>query len=193
MKRLFAGATCLACALAFGAVTQAQSSPPSQPPAQPPTTQPPAEPAARTGAQEMKAQEQQVTIIGCVQKEADYRQAKNLGKGGAVGTGVGARDEFVLINASMAPSSATAPAPTGTAGAPAGNEEYEATGKNEEQLGTFVGKRVEITGKLKAAETKAATGTTGGATAAMPGSRDLKLRELEVLSVKEAAGTCPAK
>jgi hypothetical protein len=65
------------------------------------------------------------------------------------------------------------------------------TGTNEEQLGSFVGKRVEITGKLKAAETKA-TGTTGGATEAVPGSRDLKLREVEIMSVKEAAGTCPA-
>jgi len=48
-----------------------------------------------------------------------------------------------------------------------------------------------ITGKPKAAETKA-TRTTGGATEAVPGSRDLKLREVEIMSVKEAAGTCPA-
>jgi hypothetical protein len=186
MKRLFAGATCLACTLAFSIVTLAQSAPPTQPPA----TQPPAAQTPPPAAQDAKAAAQQVTIIGCVQKEADYRQAKNLGKGGAVGTGAGARDEFVLVSASMAPASATEPAPTGTAGA--GNQEFEVTGKNEEQLGSFVGKRVEITGKLKAAETKATGAPTGGATAAVPGSSDLKLRELEIVSVKESTGTCPA-
>lgn len=194
MKRLIAGGTCLAGVLAFSMVALAQNPPPTQPPAQPPTTQTPDQPPAQRpapAAQETKAPEQQVTIIGCVQKEADYRSARNLGKGGAVGTGVGAGDEFVLINASSKPMGATEPAPTGTTGAVAGTEEFELTGKNEEQLGSFVGKRVEITAKLKAAETKG-TGTTGGVTEAVPGSRDLKLREAEIISVKEATGTCPA-
>lgn len=185
MKGIFAGGTCLSGVLALSMVALAQS-PPTQPPQQPPTAQAPA-----PAAQEMKAPEQEVTITGCVYKEADYRRAKNLGKGGAAGTGVGAGDEFVLINALTATAAATAPAPTGTSGVAAGTEEYEMTGKNEEQLASFIGKRVEITGKLKAAETKA-SGTTGGATEAIPGSRDLKLREVDVLSVKEAAGTCPA-
>jgi hypothetical protein len=126
-----------------------------------------------------------------VQKEADYRRTKNLGKGGAAGTGAGVGNEFVLISASTSPAGGAEPAPTGTTGAAAGNDEFEVTGANEAQLESFVGKRVEIIAKLKAAETKA-TGTTGGATEAVPGSRDLKLREAEVMSVKEAAGTCPA-
>jgi len=196
MKRLFAGGTCLAGVLAFGIVALAQAPPTQPPPTQPPATQPPAEPPAQTpppaaAQQDMKAPAQQVTIVGCVQKEADYRRAKNLGKGGAAGTGAGAGNEFVLISASTSPAGATQPAPTGTAGAPAGSDEFEVTGANEGQLESFVGKRVEIVAKLKAAETKA-TGTTGGATEAVPGSRDLKLREAEVISVKEAAGTCPA-
>ncbi len=187
MKRLFGGGTCLAAVLAFGMVALAQSGPPpTQPPAQPPTTQQPAT------QQEMKAPEQPVTIIGCVQKEADYRRARNLGKGGAAGTGAGVGNEFVLINAAISPAAAAEPeTPTGTTGAPAGTDEFELTGSNEAQVEPFVGKRVEITGKLKAAETKP-TGTTGGATEAMPGSRDLKLREVEVMSVKETAGACPA-
>ena len=182
MKRLFAGATCLAGALTLSMVALAQSTQPqTQSPAQGPT--PPA-------AQDVKAPEQQVTIVGCVQKEDDYRRARNLGKGGAVGTGVGSSNEFVLINASIAPPAA---APAGTTGTPepAGTDAFELTGRNESQAQTFVGKRVEITGKLKAAET-AAAGTTGGTTEAVPGSRDLKLRELEVMSVKETTGTCPA-
>ena len=196
MKRLFVGGACLAGVLTLSTVALSQNPPPTQPPAQPPATQPPAtrppdSAAAQRPAQETKAPAQDVTIVGCVQKEADYRQARNLGKGGAVGTGVGARDEFVLINASSSRIPTTEPAPKGTTGAVAGTEEFEATGKNEGQLGSFVGKRVEITATLKAAETKG-TGTTGGLTESVPGSRDLKLREAEIVSVRAAAGTCPA-
>ena len=62
-------------------------------------------------------------------------------------------------------------------------------------MGAFVGKRVEIVGKLKPAEMGAA-GATGGVTAGKPPagvdvvSKDLKLREVEVTSVKETTGSC---
>jgi hypothetical protein len=140
---------------------------------------------------------QQISVTGCIQREADYRRARDKGRGGVAGTGVGAGNEFVLINASMAPASGRAAgAPTGTAGT---STEYELTGSNEKQASTFVGKRVEIMGMLKAAEVESAAGRpTGGATAGKPPegvdvtSADLKLRELEVSSIKEASGTCPA-
>src|SRR5688572_24529970 len=162
MKRLFAGSTCLAAVLAFGVTTMAQS---AQPPAQPPTAQPPTAQPPAAAPQEMKTAAQQVTLIGCVQKEADYRRAKDGTRGGVAGTGAGVGNEFVLINASVSP------APAGTSGtpgaakaeAPAGTEAFELTGSAETQAEAFVGKRVEITGKLKAAETSA-TGTTGGRT-----------------------------
>ena len=75
---------------------------------------------------------------------------------------------------------------------------YELSGANEGQLAKYVGHRVEISGNLKAAEVGAGGQPTGGATAGSPPagvdvvSKDLKLRELEVASVKEATGTCPA-
>jgi hypothetical protein len=75
---------------------------------------------------------------------------------------------------------------------------YELTGASEKQAEQFVGKRVEISGALKPAEV-GATGPTGGATAGEPPrgidvvSRDLKLRELEVASVREAEGACPTR
>jgi hypothetical protein len=195
MKRLYAGGTCMAAVLAFGTVALAQ-----EPPTQPPTTQPPTQ-TAPPAQREMTSPDKQVTIVGCIVKEADYRRAKNLGKGGAVGTGAGAGNEFVLVNASMSPASGAAtetPAPTGTAGTPAmGSEEFELTGSNESKAETFVGKRVEIVGTLKAAETGPA-GATGGATAGRPPtgidttSPDLRLREVEITSVREATGTCPA-
>jgi hypothetical protein len=193
MKRVFVGSA-LAMAVTLGMVASAQST------GQPPTQQPPA--TAQSAAQQptQTAPEQQVTIVGCVQREEDYRKANNLGKGGAVGTGAGAGDEFVLVNASISGANAPA-APTGTAGTPGGTAEgsaFELSGDKEEEVKAFVGKRVEITGKMKAAE-KGATGTTGGATAGTPptgvdvASADLKLREIDVVSVKESTtGTCPA-
>jgi hypothetical protein len=141
-------------------------------------------------------QEQQVTIVGCVVREADYRKAADAGKGGVAGTGVGAGNEYVLTNASM--STGASGSPVGTAGT-APTAAYELTGSNEAQAKEFIGKRVEISGMLKAAEVSAA-GPTGGPTADRPPSgvdltsKDLKLRELEVASVKASTtGTCPAQ
>jgi hypothetical protein len=170
------------------ATPQAPASPPK------PTTQTPTTPQ-QSGA----SASQTVTVVGCVQREEDYRKANNLGRGGAAGSGVGAGNEFVLANAMMpsgAAGGAAAPsAPTGTGGATSSTA-YEVTGPNEGQLAQHVGRRVEITGMLKPAETGAA-GPTGGPTAGAPprgvdvASQDLKLRELEVTSVRTATGTCP--
>ena len=160
-------------------------------------------------------QGQQVTVTGCVQRESDYRRAQDAGRGGVVGTGVGAGNEFVLVNASSGgatpgssatPSATTGSSATGTAGtsgsaatsATAGTA-YELTGPGEGQAASHVGRRVEIRGTLKPTETTAAGRPTGGATAGSPpagvdiASKDLKLRELEVSSVKESTGTCAAQ
>ena len=70
------------------------------------------------------------------------------------------------------------------------------TGDKEDGLAAFVGKRVEITGTMKAAE-KGPAGATGGKTAGAPptgvdvASADLRLREIEIMSVTPATGTCP--
>lgn len=205
MRRLFAAATSVGFAAAFGLVAAAQS---TQPPAS--TTPPPAQTAGQAQVPQGHDAAQQVTIVACVQREADYRRANNLGRGGAVGTGVGVDNEFVLINASMTPGAGGAPGTatgtaTGTAGTTAGgtaaagaSQAFEVSGENEGQLQQYVGKRVEIVGKLKAAET-GPTGTTGGATAGTPPtgvditSPDLRLKEVEIVSVRETTGSCPAK
>ena len=186
MKSLLTRGICTTAVLAMGTVVFAQST--AQ---QPPTPQ--------STAPQVKAQAtDQVTITGCVQREADYRAATNLGGGGAAGTGVGAGNEFVLTNATIAPAGAvgTTGTPEPAAGAPP--VAFELTGENEGKASEFVGKRVEIVGKLKAAEMGAA-GATGGVTAGKPptgvdvASKDLKLREIDVTSIKETTGTCPAK
>jgi hypothetical protein len=161
--------------------------------------QQPAEPRSQPDARSSTAQ--QITVTGCVQKESDYRRAQDAGRGGVAGTGVGAENEFILTDATAATGTpeprptGEPPSPTGTAGAKP--MAYELTGPSEGQLGAHVGRRVEISGKLKAAETVGGQ-PTGGATAGQPptgvdvASKDLKLRELEVTSVREVTGTCPA-
>ena len=141
---------------------------------------------------------QAVTVVGCIQSEADYRKARNLGRGGTAGTGVGVGNEFVLIDAKVT-SPGTPPAAgaaTGTTGAAA--QAYKLTAANEGKASQFVGKRVEITGTLKPGEAAGAAPTRRPTTGAPPridvfAGEDLKLRELEVTSVRETAGTCSAK
>jgi len=179
MKSVFAACAGTAAVLALGLVVFAQTPGQAQPPTQQPTAQAPS---------------QQVTITGCVQPEADYRRAHNLGRGGAAATGAGVGDEFVIVNASMSTTAAsttaarepgTPPAATGTAGT--SGEAYEATGKGEGQLEQYAGKRVEITGTVKPVE-KTAGKPAGGID---PMGQDLKLPELEITTVRAASGECP--
>lgn len=126
---------------------------------------------------------QPVTLIGCVQKESDYRKAHNIKKGGGMNMGIGDGDEFMLINATRVsggvPSVTTVGDCTGGSG-----EAIELTGPKEEQFKNFVGKRVEVSGTQKRARIDASGRPTGGSA---PGGGELKLFEVEVASVREAA------
>ena len=166
---------------------------PGQQPAQPRTqTTTPAPQQAGSADQA----DQTVTVVGCIQSEADFRKARNLGRGGAAGTGLGVGNEFVLVDAKMAAAGATsAPsAATGTTGTAA--QVYKLTA-NEGKASQFVGKRVEITGTLKPTEPAGASTrrpTPGEAPEVnVFAGEDLRLRELEVTSVRAMAGACPAK
>ena len=126
---------------------------------------------------------QPVTLIGCVQKESDYRKAHNIKKGGGLNMGIGDGDEYMLINATRVsggvPSVTTVGDCTGGSG-----EAIELTGPKEEQFKNFVGKRVEVSGTQKRARIDASGRPTGGSA---PGGGELKLFEVEVASVREAA------
>ena len=125
-----------------------------------------------------------VTLTGCIQREADYRRSIGAGGGGATGTGAGLTDEFVLIEA-LAPTtgSATAPTATGTSGTT--GTTYALTGSHEGDAGALVGKRVEIIGTVKQENTSPrARGTSDAANPAV------KLRELDVSTVRETPGSC---
>ena len=134
MKSRTAAHLCVAGVLAWGVAAAAQGSSPSQ-----------------AGAAPSAAAADQVTITGCVVSETDFRKAHDEGKGGVVGTGVGAGNEFILTDASTG--RAAAGGATGTSGTSAAA--FELPGPGEGQLSRYVGRRVELTGKFKAAETSA--------------------------------------
>jgi hypothetical protein len=195
MKWTYSAGACVAAAVALNMAAFAQTTE-SAPKPSAPAQQSAPKPAPPAQAQ--ASGDQQVTLTGCIQREADYRKASGAGGGGVAGTGVGTGNEFVLTMASTGGAPGTA-GTTGTAGSAAGSMAYELTGSNEGQAAKFVGQRVEIMGKLKAAEVSAGGQPTGGPTAGKPPSgvdltsKDLQLRELEVGSIRMVPGTCSAQ
>lgn len=116
------------------------------------------------------APSERIIVTGCVQSEIDYRQAHDLGRGGAAGAGVG--DEFVLIDVTGS-NPVTNPQPPSAVGTSGSTMSYELSGPQEARFATYTGQRVEVTGMLKAQQV------------------DSKLRELEVLSFRGVDGDCP--
>jgi hypothetical protein len=127
-----------------------------------------------------EAQETQVTVSGCLQREADYRRANDSGRGGVLATGAGLKNEFVLVN--------TAGSDVDCTNALTG-EAYELTGNRERELEPFVGRSVQITGLRKKADTIAGT-PTGGVD---PLGQDLKLFEINVGSFSEVTAAAQAQ
>lgn len=77
----------------------------------------------------------EIRIVGCVQWEKDYRRVRNEGRGGALGTGAGVGNEFVL----------TMVKPEGDRKATA----YSITGDREKELGRRLGQQVEVIGVIE--------------------------------------------
>jgi hypothetical protein len=104
--------TCMLAMLSIGVTAYAQT-----------TGQNPTQPPSQAGSQRMEQPRQagdrtqtgqQMTLVGCVQREADFRQANQGGRGGTMGTGLGVGNEFVLTNAANAPASGSQTAMSGT-------------------------------------------------------------------------------
>ena len=122
------GGPTLAAVVLLGSVAIAQSS-----------TQAP----AATG--KSSTSDEQVTIVGCIQRETDYRKAQDKGRGGVAGTGLGRDNEYVLINARRSEAAPGALDFTSSSSA----EAYELTGNRESDLKGFVGRAVQVTGTIK--------------------------------------------
>jgi len=123
-------------------------------------------PAAFAQKAEPPAKGQEVKIVGCVQWEKDYRQARNEGRGGALGTGIGVGNEFVLTFAQVeGPGGRTAAASVGTKGngangangsngangekKPNTGATYSITGDHEKELARRIGQQIEVIGILE--------------------------------------------
>ena len=92
--------------------------------------------------QAQATKENEVTLIGCVELEKDYRARKEAGRGGVLGSGVGVGNEFVLSGAKP-PQGRRA----GSQPAPAGD--YELTGRLERDFLRHVGRQVEVVGTIE--------------------------------------------
>src|SRR5256885_1678870 len=99
---------------------------------------------------DIPAKGQEIRVVGCVQWEKDYRQARNEGRGGALGTGIGVGNEFVLTSAQVeGPGGRTAAATVGTAGTgekKASTAAYSITGDREKELARRIGQQIEVIG-----------------------------------------------
>lgn len=100
----------------------------------------------------------EVSLIGCVEFEQDYRKRMAAGRGGVLGSGVGAADEFVLTNVRPAQSELdrTGVGTSGRSGRDAtaappgpGGGVYTLTGDQEQNLKRDVGRQIEVVGTIE--------------------------------------------
>jgi hypothetical protein len=82
------------------------------------------------------------TLVGCVEREADYRTRVDDGKGGSLGTGIGVDNEYVLTDV-RTPEGIAANAEVGTSGVAA---VYSVTGRLEKELKPSIGHMVQVLG-----------------------------------------------
>jgi LPXTG-motif cell wall-anchored protein len=138
------------------------------------------------------AEQASITVVGCLEKESDYRSAHKLGKGAIGGVGLG--DEFVLVDASPAAGASGTAASAGASNANAasattpsagctergGGQAYRLTGQAEEKLKPYVGRMMEITGSWDhARDARTAAGQTN---ATLP-------PEIKIATFREAPGS----
>jgi hypothetical protein len=88
----------------------------------------------------------EVTLIGCVEPEKDYRNRLNAAKGGPLASGAGQSNEFVLSSARPGPANGeklTAKEAVATAGQ---RGDYLLTGKTETELKQAINREIEVVG-----------------------------------------------
>ena len=130
-----------------------------------------------------------ITLVGCLQRESDYRQQEGTGGGRR-----GMSDEYILVNATIGsvPSVTERTCSTTDTGAA-----VELTGGGERHIDdSLVGHWVEVSGKLKHAKLEEAVGTSGTVIRRPTGgfdpfSHDLKLREVNVEFLRAVPVSAP--
>lgn len=143
-------------------------------------------PVAHAIAEREDARE--ITLIGCVMYESEFRDLYGPGRSGPKGPGIGLRNEYVLVDAHELTSASRvttqdlAPCPTAPGVSPA--NAYELTGSSEKDAAAYVGRRVQVSGIRKAANAETVGGVlepTGGFD---PLGHELHLFEVELSSIQ---------
>jgi hypothetical protein len=91
----------------------------------------------------------EVTLVGCVEPERDYRNRFGAAKGGPLGTTVGQADEFVLSSAKPAPANGAALTRKEAVATAGESGDYELTGKPEADLKQVIGRQIEVIGVVQ--------------------------------------------
>jgi hypothetical protein len=130
----------------------------------------PALPAALTPAE--------ITVVGCLYREADVAIARSGRSEEAEGKG------FVLAMTTLGSSGS----------APASGTMYKVDKLADSQLSPHVGKRVELIGQIEADADDLHVSPSGAATTGRQSdAADAKLPEFDAVSIREVAGSCPAR
>ena len=110
---------------------------------------------------ELKSEATPIALVGCIQREAEYRQQHNSGKGGFLGFGGGLGDEYVLV-----PPLAVPPVHSYCTTAQAATLLTDGTA--EDDLEPFVGQRVAITVTRKERKSTSSPDATVGVVQSTP-------------------------
>jgi hypothetical protein len=131
-----------------------------------------------------------ITLVGCIMRESEFRDLYGPGRSGPRGAGIGLRNEYMIVDAheiaaggpGVVETSGTCPPTPGTF-----PTAYELTGSREGDAAPFLGRRVELTGMQKAANTRP-VGTSGVSRPTGgfdPLGHELHLFEVEIESIRE--------
>ena len=147
-------------------------------------------PAGHAIAQTDNDEARPITLVGCIMRESEFRDMYGPGRSGPRGAGIGLRNEYMIVDAhEIAAGGPGVVETTGTCPPTPGTfpTAYELTGSRERDAAPFLGRRVELTGMQKAANTRP-VGTsgirrpTGGFD---PLGHELHLFEVEIESIRE--------
>ncbi|HYE86666.1 MAG TPA: hypothetical protein VEA16_09950 [Vicinamibacterales bacterium] len=161
----------------------APQTPAPAPQAQPGDPQRPAPDAQRpaTDTQRAAAADQQtVTVTGCLKEEKDVP-----GRRPNAAERAGIAEDYVLTNVKMASGSSTSGIGLATM--------YQVKGLAESELKNHIGHQIEVTGRLSGnTANRPSAGGSAGASATTPASGNSDLPDLTATSIKMIAATCPA-
>lgn len=132
-----------------------------------------------------------ITLVGCIMRESEFRDLYGPGRSGPRGAGIGLRNEYMIVDAhEIAAGGPGVVETSGTCTPTPGTfpTAYELTGSRERDAAPFLGRRVELTGMQKRANTRP-VGTSGVREPSGgfdPLGHELHLFEVEIQSIHEA-------